>query len=90
MWQIEERIDIPQPPESVFDYLARFHNIREWDPSVLTARQITTGKPSPGTRFALTLLFGLARVPMVYEITSPGMATSGAALYDDEKSGGSC
>lgn len=70
MWQIEERIDIPQTTNRVFDYLAHFDNIREWDPSVLAARQISTGKPSPGTRFALTLLFGMARVPMVYEITS--------------------
>lgn len=70
MWQIEERIDIPQPTDRVFAYLAHFHNIREWDPSVLSARQISPGKPSPGTRFDLTLLFGITRVPMVYEITS--------------------
>ena len=70
MWQIEERIDISQPPERVFDYLAHFHNIREWDPSVLTARQVSPGNPSPGTRFELTLLFGMTRVPMIYEITS--------------------
>lgn len=70
MWQIEKQIDIPQPAERVFDYLAHFDNIREWDPSVLTAHQISPGAPSAGTRFALTLLFGIARVPMVYEITS--------------------
>ena len=70
MWQIEERLDIPQPPDRVFDYLAHFHNIREWDPSVIAARQLTPGTPSPGTRFALTLLFGLTRVPMIYTITS--------------------
>jgi len=70
MWQIEERFDVPQPPERVFDYLAHFQNIREWDPSVLTARKLSPGAPSPGTRFALTLLFGTNRIPMVYEITS--------------------
>ena len=70
MWQIERRIDIPQSTGRVFAYLAQFDNIREWDPSVLTARQLSPGKPSRGTRFALTLLFGITRVPMVYEITS--------------------
>ena len=43
MWQIERRIDIPQSTGRVFAYLAQFDNIREWDPSVLTARQISPG-----------------------------------------------
>jgi len=70
MWHVEKQIDIPQPPERVFDYLAQFDHIREWDPSVLTAQPLNNGKPAAGSRFRLNLMFGLARVPMEYKITS--------------------
>ena len=70
MWQIDKRVHIPQSPEKVFDYLAQFDNIREWDPSVLSARPLSPGAPEVGSRFRLVLLFGLSRVPMVYEITA--------------------
>ncbi|CAD7842125.1 MAG: hypothetical protein [Olavius algarvensis Delta 4 endosymbiont] len=70
MWRIERKIDIPQAADRVFDYLAQFDHIREWDPSVLAAQPLTAGKPAAGSRFRLTLNFGLARVPMIYEITS--------------------
>lgn len=70
MWHIKKQIDIPLTPERVFNYLAQFDHIREWDPSVLTARPLSAGKPAVGSRFRLTLMFGLTRVPMVYEITS--------------------
>ena len=70
MWQIEESFELPLAPGRVFDYLAQFDHIREWDPSVLSARPLSSEKPMVGSRFALTLLFGMARVPMVYEITS--------------------
>jgi dehydrogenase/reductase SDR family member 12 len=76
MWRIEKRIDIPQDLDRVFDYLAHFQHIQEWDPSVLTARPLSPGPPAVGSRFALTVLFGAARVPMIYEITTltPGKA----------------
>jgi len=70
MWRIEARIDIPLHQDRVFDYLSHFHHIQEWDPSVLTARPLSPGSPAAGSRFALTVLFGTARVPMVYEITT--------------------
>jgi len=41
MWHIEKQIDIPQAPERVFNYLAQFDHIREWDPSVLTAHDLS-------------------------------------------------
>jgi len=63
MWRIHKKIDIPLSPARVFDYLAQFDHIREWDTSVLTAQPLTAGKPAAGSRFRLTLIFGLARVP---------------------------
>ena len=70
MWLIEKQIDLPEAPGCVFDYLAQFDSIREWDPSVLSAHPLSGDQPSVGSRFRLTLMFGPTRVPMVYEITS--------------------
>ena len=69
-WQIEKTVDIRQPPEVVFDYLCRFENVQEWDDSVLRATRLSAGKPTVGSRFRVTLLFGWRRVPMTYEIVS--------------------
>lgn len=68
MWKIIERIDIAQPPETVFDYLARFEHVAEWDPGVLAARRRTPGPPAVGSRFDVTLLWGWRRIPMAYRI----------------------
>lgn len=70
MWQIEEQVEIYQTPEQVFAYLCHFHLIREWDSTVLIARMTTPGPPAVGSRFKLMLLFGLSRIPMIYEIVS--------------------
>ena len=70
MWQIEKRTIIRQSPDMVFDYLCHFNHVCEWDPSVLSARKTSPGKPAVGSRFQLTLLFGWNRIPMAYEIVA--------------------
>ncbi|MEE4607617.1 MAG: SDR family NAD(P)-dependent oxidoreductase [Desulfobacteraceae bacterium] len=70
MWKILERIEIAQPPETVFDYLACFQHVAEWDPAVLTARQRTPGPPAVGSRFDVILLWGGRRIPMGYRIAA--------------------
>ncbi len=69
MLNLRETITVTCPPPAAFDYLARFANIRQWDPSVLEARQISAGAPRVGTRFRLMLQFGARPVPMDYCIT---------------------
>jgi len=69
MLTLRETITVACPPQAAFDYLIQFANIRQWDPSVLTARQVTGGTPRIGTRFRLLLQFGGRPVPMDYRIT---------------------
>jgi len=69
MLSLKETIDVTYTPAKAFNYLADFTHIERWDPSVLTARQVTEGLPQVGTQFRLKLLFGGRPVPMNYRIT---------------------
>ena len=69
MLSLKETIDVTCTPSEAFDYLSDFTHIERWDPSVLTARQLTEGLPQVGTQFRLQLLFGGRPVPMDYRIT---------------------
>ena len=69
-WHIEKTVNVDQPADVVYDYLSHFHNVREWDTSVIQARMVSSGTPAVGSRFELTLLFGWNRIPMAYEIVS--------------------
>ena len=69
MLSLKETIDVTCTPSEAFDYLADFTHIERWDPSVLTAHQVTGGLPQVGTQFRLRLLFGGRPVPMDYRIT---------------------
>jgi hypothetical protein len=67
-WRIKKEIDADQPTDRVFDYLSHWATVAEWDPSVVSARMLSAGKPSVGSRFHITLRFGLKRVPMTYVV----------------------
>jgi hypothetical protein len=69
MWRIKKEIDADQPADRVFDYLSHWDTVAEWDPCVVSARMLSAGKPSVGSRFHITLCFGLKRVPMTYVIS---------------------
>jgi dehydrogenase/reductase SDR family member 12 len=69
MITLKETVDVTCTPLEAFDYLADFTQIEQWDPSVLTARQVTDGLPQVGTQFRLRLQFGGRLVPMDYRIT---------------------
>jgi NAD(P)-dependent dehydrogenase (short-subunit alcohol dehydrogenase family) len=68
MWQTTEIIDIHWPQAAVFDYLAHFDNIGEWDDTVISVRPVAAGAPAIGSRYRLHVGFGPQRVPMTYEI----------------------
>ena len=67
-WRIKKEINVDQFTDRVFDYLSHWATVAEWDPSVVSARMLSAGKPSVGSRFHITLCFGLKRVPMTYVI----------------------
>jgi len=68
IWRLSKAIDTDQPVERVYDYLVRWDNVQEWDPTVSRARMITPGNPAEGSCFEIILRMGGKRVPMTYTI----------------------
>jgi hypothetical protein len=58
------------PPGEAFSYMARFGNVREWDPSVVEAEPVGTGEPRLGSAFRLVTRVRGREVPLRYEITA--------------------
>ena len=61
-------IDSPKPPSETFAYLAAFDNIRDWDPSVVSARRLDEGAVRLGSRFEVVVRVGRRELPLRYEI----------------------
>jgi dehydrogenase/reductase SDR family member 12 len=68
-WRIKKEIDVDQPTDRVFDYLSHWATVAEWDLSVVSARMLSAGKPTVGSRFHITLRFGWKRIKMIYVIS---------------------
>ena len=47
----------PRPIEDVFDYLADFSDVRDWDPSAVESRALNGGGVAEGLRYAVTSRF---------------------------------
>ena len=65
---IERSVTTGLPAAVVFDYVADFENIAEWDPGVLAARKVGDGPLAVGTVFDLDLRYGRRRLQMSYEV----------------------
>lgn len=63
-------VDVAAPPEAVFDFLADFTTVAEWDPGVVSAEALTTGDLGVGSAFRVTVKFGPRSLPLRYEITA--------------------
>ena len=70
-------IDSPKPPSETFAYLAAFDNIREWDPSVVSARRLDEGEVRLGSTFEVIVRAGRRELPLRYEIVrfEPGRSS---------------
>ena len=64
-----DAIDLPVPIEQAFDYLADFSRTAEWDPGVVEAERLTSGRLGCGSRFRVVVSFLGRRIPLEYEIT---------------------
>lgn len=64
------RADIPSPktPEAAFEYLARFSNAVEWDPTVVRAEMVTPAPVGRGSAFELVIRTGRRESTWRYEI----------------------
>ena len=60
-------MDSPWEREAVFDYLAAFASIADWDPGVVRARPLTDDPLAVGARFEVISSFLGREVPLLYE-----------------------
>ena len=61
-------IDSPRPASETFGYLAAFDGIREWDPSVVSARRLDEGPVGLGSAFEVVVRVGRRALPLRYEV----------------------
>jgi len=61
-----------RPPEEVFDYLARFSSVAEWDPSVVCAEMLTAEPVEAGSEFKVVVRSFGRELPFVYRIATFG------------------
>ena len=64
-----EEFDTVRSIEDAFDYIVDFSRIDEWDHTILSAKKVSDGAISLGSRFELVFSMGLHKVPISYEIT---------------------
>lgn len=59
----------PKSVEEVFDYMAMFSNVAEWDPTVAEAYPIDGDQPGPGARFHVVVRWLGREIPLDYTTT---------------------
>lgn len=63
-------IHITRPQEEVFDYLARFSSVAEWDASVVSAEMLTPEPVEAGSEFKVVVRSFGRQLPFVYRIST--------------------
>ena len=63
-------IHITRPQEEVFDYLARFSSVAEWDASVVSAEMLTPEPVEAGSEFKVVVRSFGRQLPFVYCIST--------------------
>lgn len=66
---VNETVTTSLPIDAVFDYVANFENIVEWDPGVTAARKTSAAPAAVGTAYDLDLNYGGSEMQMTYTIT---------------------
>ena len=61
-------IESPKPRSETFAYLAAFDNIRDWDPSVVSAKRLDEGELRLGSAFEVVVRVGKRELPLRYEV----------------------
>ena len=69
MADYEATVHSPKPHDEVFDYLARFEHVQEWDPSIGDARRTDgDGPPVVGARYHVVVDGGPGSTELDYEV----------------------
>jgi len=68
MFTVDDRVELPQPPEAVFAFLADVRNVPKWRPEVLAVDGVS-GPLSHGARFGETVNF-MGRKTFRFEVAA--------------------
>jgi hypothetical protein len=60
----------PRSAEDVFDYMAMFSNVTEWDPTAAEAHPINGNQPGQGARFHVLVRWLGREIPLDYTTTA--------------------
>lgn len=60
-------IETPKPVEEVFDYMADFTSVEQWDETAVRAVRLDEGPPAKGARFQVTVRFAGRENDFEYE-----------------------
>lgn len=69
MARIERSARFNAPVSEVFDFIADFRTLKEYNPSVLRVTPLTPGPPQKGSRFELTVSMFRRKIKSVLTIT---------------------
>ena len=69
MARIQESVDTDLPLDQVFDFVADFANIEQWDPGVTRSAQRLNGPIQVGTVYDVDVNDGGRTIPMTYTVT---------------------
>jgi len=67
MITVNRTLTTSRPRREVFDYLADFTTVAEWDPGIVSSQR-TSGDGGVGTEYAVTATFSGREIPMTYEV----------------------
>jgi hypothetical protein len=69
MARYRDTILSPLGAEQVFDYMAMFSNVTEWDPTAAEAYPVGGASPGEGTRFHVLVKWMSREIPLEYTTT---------------------
>jgi carbon monoxide dehydrogenase subunit G len=69
MPRLHRTITVPRPLGEVFDFVADFTTVPQWDPGVSASRQTNGDKPAVGAIYEVTAVFNGREIPMTYRTT---------------------
>lgn len=70
MARYRDTIASPKSAEEVFDYMAMFSNVTEWDPTAAEARSVGGNEPGQGARFEVLVRWMGREIPLEYTTTT--------------------
>ncbi|HEY5638845.1 MAG TPA: SRPBCC family protein [Dehalococcoidia bacterium] len=59
----------PRTPEEVFDYMAKFSNVKVWDPTAVKAHAVDGAEPGQGTTYHVVVRWLGREIPLDYVTT---------------------